>query len=104
MEYVLRAIRKHLEQIICVTILVFCVSVPWVYPERIPSAPPLREASPELQEYLDIISDNFHVLSVTTTAPNGSRKGVVGELVLYNNGGTFSIWTNTTSSTVWQQL
>lgn len=41
---------------------------------------------------------------VTTTAPNGSRQGRVGERVLYNNAGTFELWVNTDGSTVWQQI
>ena len=43
-------------------------------------------------------------LEVTTTAPNGSRKGIIGDIILYNSAGTFSLWVNTTSLTVWQQI
>jgi hypothetical protein len=54
----------------------------------------------DLTQIFDFISRG----DVVTTAPNGSKSGKKGEFVFYNNSGTFSLWVNTTSSTVWQQI
>lgn len=43
-------------------------------------------------------------LDVTTSAPNGNRQGRIGEAIFYNNAGTFTLYVNTTGSTVWQQI
>lgn len=75
-----------------------------VYADKI-SAPPQLSGEPVAeQHYWQEIYNNFHVLEVTTTAPNGNRKGVIGKMIIYNNSGTFELWINTTGLTVWQQI
>lgn len=70
----------------------------------ISSPPPLGDLPVALQHYLTEIRNNLHVPAITTTAPNGSRSGRKGELVLYNNSGTYSLYCNTDGSTTWQAL
>jgi len=43
-------------------------------------------------------------LEIVDTAPNGSKTGRKGYVILYNNSGTFELWVNTDGSTTWQQL
>lgn len=75
-----------------------------VYAGKISAPPPLKDLPVSLQHYLKQLYDNFHVLEITTTAPNGNKKGTKGQIVIYNNSGTFELWVNTTSLTVWQQF
>jgi len=74
------------------------------YGGQISSPPPLKDMPVSLQHYLKQLYNNFYILEVVTTAPNGSKNGNKGQMVIYNNSGTFSLWVNTTSSTVWQQI
>jgi len=100
MEYVFRRFRKHL---ILLVLLAFSFST-WVWADKIPPSNPGEDTPREVQEYLDRIYNNWQILEITTTAPNGNLKGKIGKVILYETGGTFSLWVNTTSSTVWQQL
>ena len=54
----------------------------------------------DLTQLYDFLSKG----DVTTSAPNGNRKGFKGEFVFYDNAGTFQLWVNTSSSTTWQQI
>lgn len=60
----------------------------------------------EVEKLVSSLSEAFDQLDVmySTTAPNGSISGRQGQLCLYNNSGTYSLWVNTTGSTVWQQI
>ena len=69
--------------------------------DNIPSPPPLPDDSPALQHYLRSIYDNLHRLPVTTTSPNGSRRGKKGDMVLLQTGGIHYLEVNTDSSTSW---
>jgi len=67
--------------------------------------PPIIKDSPViLQHYLKDISDNFNNLEILTSAPNGDRQGKKGDLIVYNNGGVYTLWVNTNGSTAWSQL
>lgn len=47
--------------------------------------------NPRLQEELKNIYELRNRLEVVTTDPNSNRTGVLGDIVLYNNSGTYSI-------------
>ncbi len=57
----------------------------------------------KLNSAISELADNLDVLN-STTAPNGNISGRAGQICLYNNSGTYTIWVNTTGSTVWQQV
>ena len=56
-----------------------------------------------LTNVLSEMADNLDTL-VSTTAPNGNISGRQGQFCLYNNSGTYTVWINTTGSTVWEQV
>jgi len=90
-------------------IIVGCVlAVPQILADKISTPPPLRDtwedAGPAVQHYLQEISNNFHRLPVTTTTPNTNRKGLKGEMVIFNDSGTFKLFINTDSNKAWQQI
>jgi len=60
----------------------------------------------DIQKLTSIISEMADSLDtlVSTTAPNGNISGRQGQKCLYNNSGTYTVWINTTGSTVWQQV
>ena len=70
----------------------------------IPAPPPLPDETPVEQDYFQKIYHSINRLDIVTSAPNGSLKGVKGQLVLYNNAGTFSLYCNTDGETAWQAL
>jgi len=72
-----------------------------VMADNIPSPPPLSNQPPELQHYLRSIYENFHRLPVTTTNPDGSRRGKKGDMLLLQTGGNHYLEINTNSSNVW---
>ena len=84
-------------------IILFMFSLP-VFGGTISSPPPLPELPPQLQHYLTEMYDNFHVLEITTTAPEGNIKGIKGTMIIYNNSGTFELWINDDGNISWQQI
>jgi len=60
----------------------------------------------DIQKLVSAISEMADSLDtlVSTTAPNGNISGRQGQKCLYNNSGTYTVWINTTGSTVWQQI
>lgn len=41
---------------------------------------------------------------VADVSPNGNQQGRIGDFVLYNNGGSFELWVNTSGDTTWQRV
>ena len=66
---------------------------------ELPPPPALNdtETKTQLQQYLENLYTNHNVLSIVTTAPDGSRRGAVGDTVIYNN----TIWYNSDGATTW---
>lgn len=64
---------------------------------------PYRE-NQALDRDIKTLYDWISRLDVTTSAPNGSRQGIKGEGIFYNNSGTFELWANTDGATTWQQI
>ena len=54
-----------------------------------------------LEQLYDLTNGRFS-LNITTTNPDGNRKGDVGEIILFNNSGDYYLAINTTGSTVWR--
>lgn len=71
---------------------------------RITNPPPLADSPKALQFYLQEIKSKINVFEITETAPNAARNGVVGEHIIYNNAGTFTLWVNSDGGTTWKQI
>ncbi len=54
-----------------------------------------------LESVRDILNGDF-TLKILTTNPDGSLKGTAGDIVLFNNSGTYYLEINTTGSTIWR--
>jgi len=71
--------------------------------KNIEAPPPLREIDVSQRKYFKEIYDNWNNLVVVTTSPDGSRRGDYGDIVFYNNSGTFKLCVQSTEGggTVW---
>lgn len=69
-----------------------------------PPKAPVTTQPIETQQFHKTIENNWNVLEVTTTAPNGNIRGMKGKLILYDNGGTLELWGNYDGLTTWQKL
>lgn len=58
-----------------------------------------------VSEYLKILYLNHNNLEIITSDPNGNRKGNFGDIVIYNNSGTYyvEICVSEPSGTVWKK-
>ena len=61
----------------------------------IPTPRPVEDK--EVLLYLRRIQGVLGKIEVVTTDPNGNRLGIIGDVVIFNNSGTFSIETCTDS-------
>ena len=61
----------------------------------------LVELNLTLEELWDITNGRYN-LNITTTNPDGTEQGDVGDVILLNDSGTFYLEINTTGSTVWK--
>ncbi len=66
------------------------------------------------QKGIVVINENFeriwdltngrYSLNISTTNPDGNTKGDVGDILLYNNSGTYYLAINTTGAKVWRSV
>lgn len=71
--------------------------------DKIPSPPPIKENS-ALYKYLFELYENFHRFEVVTTNPDGNRRGLLGDTIILQTGGTTYLEVNTNSSTQWRGI
>ena len=64
--------------------------------------PPLPDALREVYLYLKQVERHFNNLVVVTSDPNGSRRGRVGDAILYNAAGSWKACYNTNGATTWR--
>ena len=71
---------------------------------QIPSPPPVKDQ--ELANYLSQIYSNSNNLTIVTSDPNNSRQGTYGDMVIYNNAGTyyFEICTSNPNGKTWKKV
>ncbi len=63
--------------------------------------PDLVELNTVLEELWNITNGRYN-LNVTTTNPDGTEQGDVGDMILFNDSGTYYLEINTTGSTIWR--
>ena len=77
-----------------------------VYADKISSPPPLSkeyaDISGVLYHYLKEIFDNYHVLEVVTTNPDGVRNGTKGAMLLLQTGSKHYLQINTDGAKEWR--
>lgn len=56
-----------------------------------------------LEQLFDLTNGRFS-LNIVLTNPDGSLNGNVGEIILFNNSGTFYLCINTTGAKVWRSI
>jgi len=79
------------------------------YATRIASPPIILEWDENtriaLNEYLNVlweITNGRYTLDIVTTNPDGSATGEVGDMLLFNNSGTYYLEINVDGSTTWR--
>jgi len=87
-----------------VGVVLSSVSVSWAI--RLPAPPTITEWNPsaiaQINSYLRQVwelTNGRLTHEVTTTNPNGSRVGTQGDLVFYNNSGSYKLCVNISSTT-----
>ena len=58
----------------------------------------------EALENLWNVIDGRYALNIVTVNPDGARRGDVGDMVLFNNSGTYYFAVNTTGAKVWRSV
>lgn len=69
---------------------------------ELPAPPALATEPVEELAYFRTIQRNFNNLVVVTSNPNGSRRGEQGDMILYNNAGSWKDCYNIDGSTAWR--
>lgn len=64
--------------------------------------PPLFDEPVEERRFLREVYNQHNNLVVVTSTPNGSRNGRVGDMLLYNNAGSWKACYNIDGSTTWR--
>lgn len=67
-------------------------------------APPKNEDKKGIYDYMYSLYSHFNQLQTTVNDPNTTRNTNIGNMILYNNSGTYKICveTNNPSGTVWK--
>jgi hypothetical protein len=84
-----------------VFILLSFAVIAWAKDLKAP--PPLRDIEVSQRKFLQSVYDNFNNLEVVESSPNGSRNGDYGDIIFYNNSGTWKLCVQTTEQggTTW---
>lgn len=56
----------------------------------------------EVLENLWNVSNGRFSLDIVTSNPDGSKKGDIGDMLLFNNSGTYYLAINTTGAKIWR--
>ena len=89
---------KAILTVIFISFAIYC------YSANLSQPPILKDEPLAEQQYLRDLYDNHNKFEITTTAPNGSRRGEKGYGVIYNNSGTLELWVNSDGATAWQKI
>lgn len=85
--------------------LLLTVTMSWA--EHIPSPPPSVKDRATLF-YLRKLHSTQHKIPITTTDPNGNRRGRSEEVVIWNDSGTYRLRVNTSTTpeggTTWSSV
>lgn len=98
-----------MRKLILGLVLGFLLSSSLAYAYRIAKPIPITEITPStLYELNSTIEELWNItngrlsLDIVTTNPDGNTKGDVGNVLLYNNSGTYFLEINVTGSTIWR--
>lgn len=86
-----------------ILIIIFCLITTYVFAGLLPAPPILRDEPLAEQLYFKSIYDNHNNLEIVTINPDGSRTGRRGDIVLFNDSGTYyiEICVSSPTGTVW---
>lgn len=97
-----------MKRIISIIIIITLFAIP-VYAYRISKPDKITKIDEASLAKLNIILENLwdltngrYTLNIVTSNPDGSAKGTIGDVVLFNNSGTFYLEINTDGSTQWR--
>ncbi len=83
-------------------LLIVCMLSWPVYADELPFPPALKDEPVEELAYFRTIYSNWNNLVIVTANPNGSRNGKTGDLIAYNNAGSWKLCLNTDGGTTWR--
>lgn len=86
--------------IICLILVLITVNS---FAGDIPAPPPLPQETVVEQDYFQKIYNNWNILEVTTTAPDGVTKGTKGKMIFYHTD-ALELWGNIDGNTAWQRI
>lgn len=69
---------------------------------QLPSPPRLANEPVDEQKYLAAIHAHHNNLVIKTSNPDGTTNGRLGDIIVYNNSGSFKFCLNTNGSTQWR--
>ena len=100
-----------MRKLICILVVVLLLSGT-SYALRI-SKPPrftklddpvqITQLNNTLEDLWNLTNGRF-TINIVTTNPDGSLKGDVGDMVLFNNSGSFFLAINTTGAKIWRSV
>jgi hypothetical protein len=69
-------------------------------------APPKTDDAKTTYYYLNTLYSRWNTLQITTQEPNGNVTGNYGQLIIYNNSGTYflAVETKTPNGAVWKGI
>ena len=73
-----------------IILLMFVCSTAWA---ELPVPPVIQAQTTSTTQYMKDIYDNINIIPTTDTDPNGNRYGRYGQIVRWNNGGVYSLYT-----------
>jgi len=63
----------------------------------------INQLNQTLTDLWDITNGRYHI-NIVTSNPDGSLRGIIGEIVLFNNSGTYYLEVNTDGGTIWRGI
>ena len=84
--------------------IVLCAFLGFVFASNLSQPPILKDEPLAEQQYFTEIYNNFNLLEVTETNPDGNRNGKYGQIILLKSGGNYyvEICVSSPNGTVWR--
>jgi len=88
--------------VILAIVLIKLVYGGYVWAGELPFPPALKDEPVEELAYLRTIQRNWNNIPIVTTNPNGARNGNLGDMILYNNSGSWKDCYNIDGGQSWR--